>query len=241
MATRVSAALAVLVASVAFPLFVSADPPQSSAAGYLLPAGTVVTLVVDHSINSAQIEPGAIVPAHLRDSLELRGHVIARSGEQVHLVVTEVRRAGNGVSGEVIFRVDPIRLTEDLHLPVHLMHSALSPLLVLGNSEDIGVSAKAKAELHQGGELILPAGTTMRARTMETVDASDPNKTILMTPPPYTMSTDRPYSAFTPLPLITYDPAYAPTGRRRRGPTPSPSPNPADTTTPTPTPSPTPT
>lgn len=240
-ATRVSAAFAALAAAVAFPLLVHADPSQPAAAGFLLPAGTPEVIVLDHTINTAQIEPGDIVPAHLRQAIVLRGKTLAQAGTQVHLIVTEVRRSGNGVSGEVLLRAEPLRLNDDLSLPVRLMHPALSPLLVLANGDDVTVPAKARSELRQGTELILPAGTLLRARTAATVDATNAEKMVVVTPPPFTISTERPYSAFTPIPLTTYNPKFftpAPRRGRHGRPTPSPSPSSSESSSPAPTPSP---
>ena len=237
--TRVSAAFAALAASVALPLLVHADPSQAPAAGFLLSAGAPEVIVLDHSINSAQIEPGDIVPAHLRQAIVVRGKTLAAAGEPVHLVVTEVRRAGNGVSGEVVLRVEPLHLNDNLALPVRLSHPAMSPLLVLANAEDITLTAKAKGELHRGSDLILPAGTALRAHTAATIDATDLQKIVVVTPPPYTISTDRPYSAFTPIPLVTYNPsAFTPPPRRRGTPSPSPSPSASESVTPAPAPTP---
>lgn len=242
LATRVSAAFAALAASVALPLLVHADPSQAPAAGFLLSLGTPQTLVLDHAIDSAHIEPGDIVPAHLRAAIVVRGKTLAPAGEQVHLLVTEVRRAGNGASGQVVLRVEPLHLAENLTLPVRLPHPALSPLLVLADTDDVVIPARAKSDLHQGGDLFLPAGTQLRARTAATIDATDPEKITVASPPPYTLSTERPYAAFTPIPLTTYNPtAFTPPPRGRRGrhaPSPSPSPSASPSASPAPSTSP---
>jgi hypothetical protein len=244
-ATRVGAVLAALFASVAFPLLVRADPSQPAVAGFLLSAGSILTIVLDHTVSTAELEPGAIIPAHLRDAIVVRGKTLAKAGAPLHLIVTEVRRAGNGVGGEVVLRVEPVHLEDELNLPMRLLHPALSATLVLANPDDITLPAKEKTSPPvRGSDLTLVPGTLLRARTMATVDATDPNKTVLATPLPYTLSTDRPYAAFTPIPLTTYNPsAFTPAPRRRRGrptPSPSPSPSPSETATATPTPNPTP-
>jgi hypothetical protein len=235
--------LAALIASVAIPLSVRADPSQPAAAGFLLFAGSPVTIVLDHRVSSAELEPGAIIPAHLREAIVLRGKTLAPAGTQMHLIVTDIRRAGNGVGGEVVVRVEPVHLADDVNLPMRLMHPAMSATLVLANPEDIMLPPKAKTLPAHGADLTLPPGTQLRARTTLTVDATNPNKTVLASPMPYTISTDRPYAAFTPIPLTTYNPNFTPAPRRRgrHTPTPSPSPSPSETATATPTPSPSPT
>jgi hypothetical protein len=236
--------LAALVASVAIPLLVRADPSQPAAAGFLLFAGSVETIVLDHTVSTAELEPGAIVPAHLRDAIVLRGKTLAKAGTPLHLIVTEVRRAGNGVGGEVVLRVESLRLDDELNLPLRLQHPALSATLVLANPDDVVLPAKARSSPPvRGSDLTLAPGTQLRARTTVTVDATDPNKTVLATPLPYTISTDRPFAAFTPIPLTTYNPAaFTPRPRRRRRgkATPSPSPSPSSSETASPTPNPTP-
>lgn len=240
-ATRVGVVLAMLIASVAFPLLVCADPSQPAAAGFLLPAGTSETIVLDHTVSTADLEPGAIIPAHLRDPIVLRGKTLARAGALAQLTVTEVRRAGNGVGGEIVLHIDPVHLESGLNLPMRFVHPALSATLVLANPDDIVLPATAKSSPPlRGTDLTLLPGTQLRARTTAMLDATDPNKTVLATPLPYTISTDRPYAAFTPIPLTTYNPsAFTPPPRRRRGrarPTPSPTPSPSETASPTPNP-----
>lgn len=241
-ATRVGAVLAALVASVAIPLSVWADPSQPAATGFLLSAGSPQTIVLDHTVSTAELEPGAIIPAHLRDAIVLRGKTLAPAGTQVHLIVTEIRRAGDGVGGEVVFRIEPVHLADDLSLPMRLIHPALSATLALANPDDVALPKAKSQPLIRGADLTLPPGTQLRARTTLTVDATNPQKTVLASPMPYTISTDRPYAAFTPIPLTTYNPAaFTPPPRRRRGrATPSPSPSPSETASESPTPSPTP-
>ena len=242
-ATRLGAVLAALTASVAIPLLVCANPSQPDATGFLLSAGSFETIVLDHTVSTAELEPGAIIPAHLRDAIVLRGKTLAKAGTPLHLIVTEVRHAGNGVGGEVVLHVEPVHLDDELTLPMRLVHPALSATLVLANPDDIALPAKQKASPPvRGSDLTLSPGTLLRARTTVTLDATDPNRTVLATPLPYTLSTDRPYAAFTPIPLTTYNPAaFTPAPRRRRGqPTPSPSPSPSPSESATPTPNPTP-
>jgi len=213
----------------------------------LLPAGTVETIVLDQAIDSAQTEPGAIIRAHLRDAIVVRGKTLAPAGSPVQMIVSATRRAGNGVSGEIMLRLESVHLVDDLNLPMRLLHPVLSPLLVAANAEDIALPSKAAAEtVKRGANLVLPHGTMMRAKTALTIDATDPHKDVLVPPPPYTISTEKPYSAFTPIPLVTYSPRPTPPprprgrgrGRGRAKPSPSPSPSPSATESTTTTPSP---
>ncbi|MBV8600859.1 MAG: hypothetical protein JO359_04760 [Candidatus Eremiobacteraeota bacterium] len=217
-----------------------ADPPQPAAAGFLLPAGTPVAIVLDERLDSAQTPPGAVVPGHLRTAIVLRGRTLARAGTTVLVTVTETRRASRDVDGEVVLRLHPVKLSDELELPLRLVHSDLSPPLVRANPEDITLPPRAQLAAGTAGvELVLPAGTVLRAHTAATIDATDPAHTVLVTPPPFTISTDKPYSAFTPIPLFTYNGTFTPPPRRGRSvATPSPSPTPTETATPSPSPTP---
>jgi hypothetical protein len=243
-ATRACAALAVL-ASVALPLLVLADPPQPAAAGFLLPAGTPLAVVLDERLDSSSTPPGKTVATHLRDPIVVHGRTLAVAGTSVFMTVTETRRASNNVDGEIFVRLHPVKLSDNIELPLRLAHPVLSPPLVAANPEDVVLPAR---EIHllaanAGQELVLPPGTILRAHTAATLDATDPRNIVVATPPPFTISTDRPYAAFTPIPLFTYNPAFTPPPRRRRGTqaTPKPSPTPSPSASPSPTPSPTPT
>jgi len=242
-ATCGRAACAALAALVAFPLLLDAAPPQTTAAGVILPAGTIETIVLDQAASSATTQPGAVIQAHLLGTIVLHGRVLVDAGTPVRLVVTERRRAGNGASGELFLRVDPLQLEGGIWLPLQLLHPVLSPLLVAHDTQDITLPRAAKMP-EPNDDVILPSGTRLRARTAATIDASNPDHTILRTPAPFIYSTDEPYSPFTPIPLATLGPrpSTPPRGRQRgrRGkPTPRPSPTESPTSTPTPTAAPT--
>jgi hypothetical protein len=237
---RAGAACAALAAAVVLPWLVYAAPPQTTAAGVILPSGTAETLVLDQNIDSATTQPGATIAAHLHNAIVLHGNVLARAGTPVRLFVTETRRAGAGASGEIFLRVEPVELGGGIALPLQLLHPAMTPILVAANPQDVTLPAHhPKETLKAGTDLILPPGTLLRARTGVTLDASNPNQLKVATPPPYTFSTEQPYSAFTPIPLFTMNPNYTQPPRRRGRATPSPSPSP--TPSPSPSPSPTPT
>ena len=219
-----------LAAAVAVPWLARAVPPQTTAAGVILPAGTSEMLVLDQSIDSATTQPGATIPAHLRNAIVLHETVLARAGAPVRLRVTQTRRAGAGVGGQIVLRVEPLELAGGIALPLQLVHRALTPVLVAANPQDVALPLKEKPKA--GADLMLPPGTLLRARTSATLDASNPNQTKVTSPPPYTFSTDQPYAAFTPIPLYTLNPHYTPPPGRRRGkaaPKPSPSPSPSPT------------
>src|SRR5579875_136632 len=242
---RGSAAFAVLAAvAAALPLLTFAAPPQPTAAGVILPSGTIETIVLDQPIDSATAQPGAAIPAHLRGPIELRGKTLAPSGASLRVVVTETRRAGAGAEGALFLRVESVPLSGAPPLPLRLLHPYLTPPLVAANPKDIVLPNNAKPQPKAGQDLVLPRGTMLAARTTATLDATQADGVRLMTPAPYTLSTDAPYSAFTPIPLATLDPnrPSAPPGRgrgRRGRPTPSPSPSPSPTESISPSPNPT--
>jgi len=239
---RAGAACAALAAFVALPLLVFAAPPQKSAAGVILPAGTSETLVLDQSIDSASTQPGATIAAHLRDAIVLRSTVLAPAGATVHLLVAETRRAGAGASGEVFLRVEPLQLAGGITLPLQLVYPSMTPLLVAANPSDIRLPHERAKSLKAGTDLVLPPGTLLSARTAATLDASSPNRTVVQTPPPYTYSTEEPYAAYTPIPLSTLNPYRTAPPRKRGGKArPTASPSPSSSPSPSPTPSPLPT
>src|SRR5579883_3091093 len=134
---RRAAALAATAIAAALPLLSYAAPPQPAAAGVILPAGTIETIVLEQRADSASTEPGATIAARLHSAIKLRDKTLVPAGTPVHLVVTETRRAGAGVSGELFLRIEPIHLADGLSLPLRLLHPVLSPLLVAANREDI--------------------------------------------------------------------------------------------------------
>lgn len=232
---RAGAACAALAAAIVVPWLVYAAPPQTTAAGVILPAGSSEMLVLDQSVDSATAQPGATIAAHLRGAIVLHGKVLARAGTAVRLIVAETRRAGAGAGGEVFLRVEPLELAGGIALPLQLQHPALTPVLVAANPQDVALP-NSKEKPKAGTDLMLPPGTVLRVRTSATLDASDPDQTKVTTPPPYTFSTDQPYAAFTPIPLYTLNPHYTQPPGRRRGnarptatPSPSPSPSPSPT------------
>ncbi|MBV8356198.1 MAG: hypothetical protein JO101_12805, partial [Candidatus Eremiobacteraeota bacterium] len=235
-ATRACAALAAL-ASVVVPLLVRADPPPSQgAAGFVLPTRTTVALVLQNPLGSATSTPGETAYARIAAPLTLQGRTLAPRGSEVVLTVTAIRHASPAVDGAIFLSVSALRLTTGADLPLSLSHPVISPLLVAANPQDIRIPGAAPSQPPLGSEIVLPSGTVLRATTEAAVDATDPQRTVIVTPPPYTLSTDRPYSAFTPIPLFTYNTRfYTPAPRRgsrgRARPSASPSPTPTSTST----------
>jgi len=237
-----AAALAALAAVAAVPLLVRAAPPQVTAAGVILPAGAAETIVLDRDVDSDNTLPGTTVPAHLRAAIVLRGRIVVPSGKPVRLVVTETRRSADGIGGEIFLRAESLEIAEGLAMPLRLVHPVLSAPLIARNRVDVVLPPHAKQPA-DNGNLVLPAGTLLLARTGATLDASHPDQLTVSTPAPYIISTDRPYSAYTPIPLTTLNPNATQPPRRRKGrhtppPAPSASPSPYETLFPTETSSP---
>lgn len=234
---RLACAAFAALASIALPLLVRADPPQSTAVGFLLPDGAPLALVLEERLDSATTTPGTHIRTRLRQPLLFHGVTVAPAGAPVWLTITQTRRASADVDGEIFVRVGAIRLADGADLPLALPHYSLSAPLVAANRDDIATPRRMATTVPHGLDLVLPPGTLFRARTAAAVDASDPRKLVVVKPPPYTLSTDMPYSAFTPIPLVTYNPLAIPPARRRH-PTPSPSPtaSPTDTASPAPSP-----
>ena len=190
-----------------------------------------MSLVLDREINSDSTAPGTVIPAHLRTAIALNGKIVVPSGKAVQLVVTETRRSAGTVGGEVFLRAEALEIAEGLALPLRLVHPVLSAPLIARNREDIVLPARV-AQPSVQGNLMLPAGTSLLARTGATLDATHPDQLTVSTPAPYVISTDVPYSAYTPIPLTTLNPNATQPPRRGRRPTrgtitPSPSPLPS--------------
>jgi len=182
---------------------------------------------------------GMSVNAHLRDALILNGVTLAPAGTAMTLIVSAAAPAKiGGIDGSIDFYFKPLDLGRYGALPIRaaLSHVAIERSAgraatrdTLDTAGDIFIPGYVLFHaLRKGQNVVLPAGTAIRARTTASIDAADAQDVVIATPAPLRLSGDRPFSPFTPLPLFTERPTVP---QRSPSPSPSPSPSAAPTST----------
>ena len=158
-----------------------------------LPPGSPLVFVSDTAVDIRTVRPGAIIRAHLLGDLTLGGAVLAAAGTTADLLI-----------------VDAIRGSAPAQLRIALEHFAIK-------------SAAADLPVVPVDPLVevLPVGTVVPARTVGSV-VHDGDRTIVRAPLPFSLSTDAPNAAYTPLSYRTTAPVVPP---RRSTPSPPASPS----------------
>ncbi len=207
-------------------------------AGSTLPFGSTLLLVLDDKIDSGSTKPGTVIHMHLRSPLVVNGASVAATGTPATLSIVTTRGAQSGdVDGAVQIHLDPIALPgRGEALPVRAYHEYLTIELTGGQQATRGTTdtiADIFVPYHvlyhafrRGRQLVLPAGSVLRAQTGATIDASNPGAIVLTTPPPFTSSHDVPHADLTPPPYYTPAPARPrplPKGKPTLPPSPGPS------------------
>ncbi|GAC1312042.1 MAG: hypothetical protein NVSMB21_22190 [Vulcanimicrobiaceae bacterium] len=228
-ASRAALAAFVMVATVAVPrpgrAIPPPEPPRAGAepsatpvadvAGSTLPAGSDVFFVLDERIDSGSTKPGTIVHAHLKAPLTVGGATIAPAGAPETLSIVTTRHAQSGdVDGAIQIHLDPLALPgRTLALPIRAYHEYLTvqrtggQQATRGTTDTIGdIFIPYHALYHafrRGRQLVLPAGSMVRAQTAASVDARDPRALVISTPPPFVSTFDVPHADLTPPPFYT--------------------------------------
>lgn len=174
---------------------------------------------------------------HLKEPVVVNGVTVASIGAPASLVVVMTRRAQSGdVDGAVQIHLDPLVLPSGQKLPLRALHEYLTIELTAGQEStraatdmlaDIFIPGHAIYHaFRKGREMVLPAGSVLRAETNATIDARNPHAIVISTPPPFASEYDAPHSDLTPLPFYTPAPQMSPhaRGRRRAAASSSPSP-----------------
>lgn len=208
--------------------------------GTTLPFGSTLYFVLDDKIDSGASKPGALVRMHLRGPLVVNGVTIAPANAPATLGIVTTRRAQSGdVDGAVQIHLDPVALPGRKDpLPIRAYHEFLTIELTAGQSatrDTTDTIADIFVPYHvlyhafrRGRQLVLPAGSVLRAETDATIDASDPKAIVLTTPPPFVSSYDAPHADLTAPPYYTPAPARPkplPKGKPTLPPTPEATPD----------------
>ncbi len=206
--------------------------------GTKLPAGTTLAFVLDDPISSSKTRPGTRIRMHLRDALILSGRTVAAAGSPAGLAIVTTSKAQTGdVDGAVQIYLEPFSLPgRDLKLPLRAYHEYLTVDRTAGELStrsatdqvaDVFVPYHILYHMFRPGrQLMLPAGSILRAEADATLDASDPDRLVIATPPPFVSNYDTPHADLTPAPLFTPAPTTPrplPKGRSTLPPRPSPS------------------
>ncbi len=227
------------------------SPPSASPApvvpGATLPFGSTVFFVLDDKIDSGSTKPGTVIHMHLRAPLVVNGATVAPANTPASLAIVTTRHAQSGdVDGAVQIHLDPVALPgRNETLPVRAFHEYLTIELTAGQQATRGTTdtiADIFVPYHmlyrafrRGRQLVLPAGSILRAQTGATIDARDPKAIVLSTPPPFVSNYDAPHADLTPPPYYTpapLRPKPLPKGKPTLPPTAAPSTSPPQTAAP---------
>jgi hypothetical protein len=224
----------------------SASPAPAATPGAVLPFGSTLSFMLDDKIDSGSTAPGTKIRLHLRLPLIVNGLMLAPAGAPASLTVVAARKAESGdIDGAVQIHLDPLALPgRDSALPLRAFHEYLTIELTAGQEStrsatdeiaDIFVPGHIIYHaFRRGRQLVLPAGSVLRAETAATIDASNGRSIVLSTPPPFTSTYDTPHADLTPAPIYTPNPQPPrplPKGKPTLPPTPKPTPTPSATAT----------
>jgi hypothetical protein len=221
----------------------SAAPTIPPEAGKTLPYGSQLDFVLDDKVNSGTIVPGTTVHMHLRKALIVNGVTLAEAGAPATFSVITARKAHSGdEDGAIQIHLDPLALPgRNMSLPVRAYHEyltvdhttgQLSTLETTDTIADIFIPGHVIYHaLRSGRQMVLPAGSVLRAETDATIDASVPSHIVFSTPPPFVSHFDAPHADLTAPPFYTPAPARPhplPKGKSTLPPSPVPTPTATD-------------
>jgi len=216
----------------------------------VLPYGSIIFFVLDDGINSGTTPPGTTVHMHLKTPIVVNGVTVAPAGTPATFAVITTRKAESGdEDGAIQIHLDPLTLPgRDLQLPVRALHEYLTRELTAGQEAtrsttdtigDIFIPYHALYHaLRPGHQMVLPAGSVLRAETAASIDASNPRAIVLATPPPFTSTYDVPHADLTAAPFYTpapMRPRPLPKGKPTLPPKPAASASPAASSSSAPT------
>ncbi len=218
----------------------SAASPTPAPPGTTLPYGSIIFFVLDDAVNSGTTEPGTTVHMHLKSPIVVNGVTVAAAGAPATFAVITTLKANTGdEDGAIEIHLDPLKLPgRDMVLPVRALHEYLTRELTAGQEAtrsttdtigDILIPYHVLYHaLRPGHQMVLPAGSILRAETAATIDASDPRAIVLSTPPPFSSTYDVPHADLTAPPFYTPAPMRPhplPRGKPTLPPKPPPSPS----------------
>jgi hypothetical protein len=180
-----------------------------------MPYGSPIFFVLDDKINSGSTAPGTVIHMHLRSALVVGGVVLAPANAPATLTVVTTAKAQTGdVDGAIQIHLDPLALPGRTQLlPVRAFHEYLTIEMTSGQLAtrdttdtiaDVFVPYHSIYHaLRKGRQMVLPAGSVLRAETDATIDASHPNALVISTPPPFVSTFDPPHADLTAAPFYT--------------------------------------
>jgi hypothetical protein len=210
--------------------------PTPLASGAQLPYGSALLFVLDDRISSAKTSAGTTIRMHLKEPLVVNGVTLAPAGAPGTLSVVMTRRAASGdLDGAVAIHLDPLALPgRPQKLPIRAFHEYLTIEMTAGQTSTRATTdaiADVFVPYHviyhafrKGHEMVVPAGSTLRAETNATVEVRNARDVVIAPPPPFVSNYDTPHSDLTPLPLYTAVPMLTPSPRAKHTPSPSPLP-----------------
>ena len=229
------------------------ETPAAAPTGDTLPFGSNVFLVLDDPVSSKTAKPGQIVRMHLKYPLVISGVTVARAGARAQMLILTARPADiSDEYGSLDVSFGPLALANGASLPLVAPQSHLTVNVSAGHQstvatvdtiEDIVFPAALLYQIfRKGRNVVLGAGSVMRARTTAAVTVLAGDVVAVSTPRPIDLSAETPAADFNPLPLAHAQPGMGRSGRRAPPPTETPYPIPSETPYPqasqTPTPSP---
>jgi hypothetical protein len=207
-------------------------PAAAATPSAVLPQGSELIFLLEHDVNSGLVQTGTTVAMRLKAPIVLNGLTIADAGTQTIVRVLSAHRATSGmVDGNMQIAIDPLPLKGGLSLPIRLTHEMISVQHSAGeqSTQDLQDMAGMLVfpgyifyrALRKGKDVILEAGTPVRAFTAAALDARDPSVVVVTTPMPLIVNSDPVHAEFSPAAFVA---APTPHPRPTRTPKPSPSP-----------------
>ena len=189
--------------------------PRDAAHMPTLPVGSSLVFVLDEKINSGNAQAGSLVRMHLRDPLIVNGIVLAPAGTADTLSIVSVRKAGSlDTDGSVQIFLEPLALAATGGtVPLRAAREYLAIEHSTGQLTTRGITDSVinifvpyyqiYTIVRKGHQMVLPAGSLIRAQIADTIDAHDPHAIVLQTPAPLVSNPDTPHAEITPVPLAT--------------------------------------
>jgi len=200
-----------------------------------LPFDSDLKFVLDDPISSKATQAGQIIRAHLKDALDVGGHVVAPAGTAGKIRIIAVSHADIGdVYGFVDIYFEPLELPDGRTLPIRAPVARLSPHVTAGHESTVELEDTIEDQVvpfhwlyhifRKGKNFVLNAGSEIPARTEATLTAL-PNGTVAIeTPRPLSQELYTPKSSFPVEPVAT---PFGPAAGKRPTPSPTPWPTPA--------------
>jgi hypothetical protein len=142
---------------------------QSARPSYVLPSLTPVALVMDAEISSATSKPGDRFPFHVAEDVKQGDVVLIPAGSGGEGEVVDAAKAKNGGrAGKLVLAARFVTVDGK---PVRLRSFTAGSGKDRSNaSYSVAVTVSAWAMFMHGGEIVIPAGTEVNAKTAEDIE-----------------------------------------------------------------------